>query len=149
MVRVYGQVQDSELVLALESAINQTRELATLDLVLVRTLDLALERALVLELELELELELARRLKLTQDLDSDMNVAVELAQELVFELVKQGLEGHEKGAQWEQGMEAVQEAIYSVRSATNAVKKAAGKDLGGLKFAALGDHDSVRGEPSF
>jgi hypothetical protein len=66
-------VQDSELALALESALNQAHELATLDLVLVRTLDLAL--VLELGLELELELELTRRLKLTQDLDSDMNVA--------------------------------------------------------------------------
>jgi len=75
LVRVYGQVEDSELALALESALNQAHELATQDLVLVRTLNLALERALVLELELELELELTRRLKLTQDLDSHMNVA--------------------------------------------------------------------------
>ena len=73
-MRVYGQVQDSVLAVALESALNQAHELATLDLVLVRTLDMALVRALVLELELELELELTR-LRLTQDLDSDMNIA--------------------------------------------------------------------------
>ena len=84
LVRVYGQLEDSELALALESAINQARELATLDLVLVRTLDLALERALVLELELELT-----RLKLTQDLDSDMNATCRRAGAgVVLELVK-------------------------------------------------------------
>jgi hypothetical protein len=74
-VRVYGQVQDSKLGLALETALNQAHELVALDLVLMRTLDRVLQRALALELELELELELTRRLKLTQDLDSDMNVA--------------------------------------------------------------------------
>jgi len=88
LVRMDGQVQDSELGLTLETALDQAHELVTLDLVPVRTLDLALERALVLELELELELELTKRLKLTQDLDSDMNVAVALAQELVLERVK-------------------------------------------------------------
>ena len=147
LVQMHGQVQDSEMALALESVLNQAHELATLDLVLVRTLDLALERALTLELKLELELELTRRLKPTQDLDSDMNVAIELAQELVLELVKQGLQRHEQGAQreQEQGTEAVQEAMYAVRRATNAIKDVMGKDLGGLEFAALPDHDSIRG----
>jgi len=148
LVQMCGQVQHPELVIALELALNRAHELATLDLVLVRTLGLALERALVLELELERDLELVKKsLKLTPDLDSDMNVAIGLAQELVLELVKQGLQRHEQGVQREQehGMETVQEATYAVRRATNAIKDAVGKDLGGLEFAALGEHDSIGG----
>jgi len=142
LARLCGQTQDSELTVALELILDKAHELATLDLVLVRPLDLALERALALELELELEVGLARRLKLTRDLDSDMNIAVEQAQELVLELVKQGLQRHEKGTQRKQGIEAAQEAMYAVKSATNAVKNAVG---GGVEFGALGDHDSTRG----